>query len=200
LEKVWLGSIDGGVQGRWRVRLPFQAGSDRRFRRGEVQPPLALHAERVQFGVQVHHRGWVRHQEFEYRCQGHQGSDLGHRWPGKVSSLFNSITLSTNFDLSFSLFAAAVVISYYCFLVFGFWCRIPLRFTVLIVSFSRFISITLWWRIGVLLLWYGVCGFVCFEFVYGIGIRDFFLWVCSKCIDDIVNRWLLVWKTCKSAS
>ncbi|KAL9322360.1 hypothetical protein ACSQ67_010413 [Phaseolus vulgaris] len=29
-------------------------------------------------------------------------------------------------------------------------------------------------RIGVLLLWYGVCGFVCFEFVYGIGIRDFF--------------------------
>jgi len=62
--------------------------------------------------------------------------------------------------------------------------------------------VTLWWRIEVLLLWYGVCGFECFEFVYGIGIRDFFffLWVFSKCIDDIVNPWWLVWKTCESAS
>ena len=43
------------------LRLPVQGGADRRQRCRQVQPAVALHAQRVLAGVQVDHRRRVRH-------------------------------------------------------------------------------------------------------------------------------------------
>jgi hypothetical protein len=73
-----------GVPGGRRLRLPIQGGAHRGLRRRQVQPALALHAQRVQPRVQVHHRRRVRHPQHPRRRQGRQGPDLGHRRSGKV--------------------------------------------------------------------------------------------------------------------
>ena len=92
------------------------------------------------------------------------------------------------------------------------WYRILLRLTrtwvCLINCFNCFIDCIVWCyvqglkfccsgtalcsRIEVLLLWYGVCGFVCWEFTYGLEIRGiFFVRVWSKCIDVVIRESLM---------
>lgn len=52
---------NGGVQSGGRLRLSVQGGVDRGLGRWQVQPLVALHQERVQPRVQIHHRSWIRH-------------------------------------------------------------------------------------------------------------------------------------------
>jgi len=67
-----------------KLRLPLQGRPDRRLRSRQVQPPLALHPQRVLPRVQVDHRRRVRDALDRRRRQDHQGADLGHRGAGAV--------------------------------------------------------------------------------------------------------------------
>lgn len=51
---------DGEETGRG-IRLLVQGGTNRRFWRREIQPPLPIHSQRVLLGVQVHHWRRIRH-------------------------------------------------------------------------------------------------------------------------------------------
>ena len=93
---------DHGVQGGGRLRLPLQGRAHRRLRGRQIQPALAVHAQRVQPRVQVHHRGRVRHQEHQGRRQGRQGPDLGHRRAGEVPNQ-SAATRSLPFLITFSI-------------------------------------------------------------------------------------------------